>query len=212
MAEREEREWLNLAEWDVWRNLSGRHGAMAWLAGRFLAKSLVAEMLTLRGDNRPGFDELAVLSTDARGRQNRPQVYCRGRKLEVRLSLAHSPRFVYAAAGWESGMAFGVDVAEEFNLEPAFLDTWFSGAEQEVAQEVGAAFAAIRIWTAKEACYKACQQGEAFDPRHCEVRLGRDDAGRATYLGRHRQQCHVRWSGGSGCVRALAVVENGLND
>ena len=69
-------------------------------------------------------------------------------------------------------------------------------------------FDALRVWTAKEACYKACQQGEAFDPHRCHVRFLAGDTGEVIYESSPRRVCRVHWRGDETMVRALAVVQN----
>ena len=212
LALRKERDWLSAPEMDVWQHLAGRTGAVAWLAGRYLGKSLVAELLVRSGATDIELHEVAILSTDGRGRRNRPQVFWQGRRLDLRLSLAHSQRFVYAAVGKESGAPFGVDVADREELDRSFQATWFSAAEQAAVLSGDPILTALRIWTAKEACYKACQHGEAFDPKRCEVRPAAEDAGEVTYQGTPRQRCRVHWAGGAERVCALAVLEEASHD
>lgn len=204
---RPEREWLSAPELVVWHSLEGRPGATGWLAGRWLAKTLVAEVGGASDGGGADFRDLAILSTDASGRRNRPQIFLRGQSLRLRLSLAHSERYVYATVG--SGSAgFGVDVAEAADLKTSFTVAWFTPSERKFLDAAPDRAAGLRIWTAKEASYKACQSGESFDPRRCEVRPGDAHSGYTTYHGPIPRRCQVRWVDFGVGVRALAVRED----
>lgn len=193
LAARTPHAWLNRAEWET-----GRTGDPAWLVGRWLGKTLVREVL---GSDVP-LRDLTIMSTDGRGRRNRPLVFLHGRSLGVRLSLAHSRRFAYAAVSPEPRLRFGVDVVDAEEVGAALSQAWFLPAERAVAQT---AVDTLRIWTAKEACYKACQVGEAFVPQQCLVRL----KGEAVY---GQQVCRIRWQTDATMVRALAVAQEDDDD
>ncbi len=193
LAARTPHSWLNQAEWE-----QGRPDDPAWLVGRWLGKTLVREVLGSEASLR----DLTILSVDGRGRRNRPRVFLHGGALSVRLSLAHSRRFAYAAVSAEPRLRFGVDIADLEDIGTALPRAWFLPAERAVART---AADTLRIWTAKEACYKACQTGEAFVPQQCLVRL----TGEGLY---GRQVCRIRWQADEAMVRALAMAREDDDD
>jgi 4'-phosphopantetheinyl transferase EntD len=185
----EPRAWLSAAEVEEFSSLRGNR-ASAWLAGRALAKcALLAEGVA--DDARM----LTVLSTDGRGARNRPEVYVGGYSRGISLSLAHSDSFV--AVAWASAdTGLGVDVVEPTRLSPAFKSAWLHPSEQEQSAGSEDNFShSHRIWSAKEAAYKAAQTGETFDPLRMEVALESPTRGSVQYRGNRSQlqTCDVLW-------------------
>jgi phosphopantetheinyl transferase len=74
-----------------------------------------------------------------------------------------------AALSVETGVSVGVDLAPCEPLTDSFVGLWFSPAEQRWSRESNSAATARFIWAAKEAVYKAINQGEGFSPRDVEI-------------------------------------------
>jgi phosphopantetheinyl transferase len=129
-----------------------------WLAGRTLAKQLVAG--TCGADLAP--QEIEILHSEE---SRRPRVWIRGRAEPRSLSIAHSSRGVLVALGSRAEILVGADLAEQTPLSASFKRLWFTADERQWLCERSESFAANRLWAAKEALYKACNQGEGFDPR-----------------------------------------------
>jgi len=158
-----------LAELATWRDASRRR---AWLLGRKLAKELIAAQV----GNQPAA-AIEILSRDADGRPTRPRIRVGGQALPWSLSISHTERGVLAVLAPTEGVSIGVDLSTTRTFTDGFLRMWFTGAEQEwIASTENVAMASF-IWSAKEAIYKACNQGESFAPRAVEL----FSDGRASY-------------------------------
>ncbi len=195
--------WLSAPEQDELASLH-RNRASAWLAGRALAKS---ELLATAFATTP--TDISILSLDARGKRNRPEVFLSGHSASLRLSLAHTDQFV-AVAWTESNHDIGIDLAD-INFDTSKLAaTWFLPAEQKIVAAGTISDAAIRIWTAKEAAYKAAQSGEAFDPLQIEVTILSAGQGRASYQHQNSplQTCDVIWKEISDTLVTLGMARN----
>jgi phosphopantetheinyl transferase (holo-ACP synthase) len=205
-------DWLSSSEHEIWMNMEMRSYPEAWLAGRWLGKSMLIELLRsdsmLKGLRPIQFRDISIISRDGRGCRNRPQVYTHGQLSGFRLSLAHSRSFVYAALCNDSRLVFGVDVADLDKPDKSFQHMWFSDMEQQAVSKRNRPWDDLRIWTAKEACYKACQHGEAFVPKLFDVRLITDKSGNAVYFSNPLKVCRIHWSVDDNMVRALAVLKS----
>ncbi|HTM54363.1 MAG TPA: 4'-phosphopantetheinyl transferase superfamily protein [Pirellulales bacterium] len=157
--------WLTAgerAELGWWRDRGRRQAS---LAGRMLAKELVA--------NHAGAtyrrEEVEILSRDEKSRGKRPRIRCHGVEQPWSVSITHSEGGVLAALCVTEGVRVGVDLARTDGLSDAFVRLWFTPAEQAWLRETDCSSIAGFIWAAKEAVYKACNNGESFSPRDVEV-------------------------------------------
>jgi phosphopantetheinyl transferase len=157
--------WLTAgerAELGWWRDGNRRRAS---LAGRMLTKELVAYHVgaTYRRE------EVEILSRDETNRGKRPRIRCQGIEQPWSVSISHSDSGVLAALCVTEGMRVGVDVARGEALTDGFVRLWFTPAEQAWLRETDCLSIAGFIWAAKEAVYKACNNGESFSPREVEV-------------------------------------------
>jgi phosphopantetheinyl transferase len=150
------------AELGWWRDRSRRRAS---LAGRMLTKELVAYHAgaTYRRE------EIEILSRDETSRGKRPRIRCRGVEHPWSLSISHSDGGVLAALCVTDSVRVGVDLARTSGLSEGFVRLWFTPAEQAWLRETDCSSIAGFIWAAKEAVYKACNNGESFSPRDVEV-------------------------------------------
>jgi 4'-phosphopantetheinyl transferase EntD len=154
-----------LAELAAWREPGRRR---AWLAGRRLAKQLIASHLCI--DNP--MLSIEVLSRDSQGRVNRPKVWYGGIEQACSLSISHSARGVLVAIVAGNEATLGIDLSDAAELSPGLVNLWFTADERAWLDDSGNPDLARYIWCAKEALYKALSQGESFDPRRIEVLSG----------------------------------------
>jgi phosphopantetheinyl transferase len=156
-------DWLcsaEQAELDRLRHFDRRD---SWLCGRFAAKELVRQ--ALEHPCEPG--EICITSRNSRGESVRPAVAVCGEALACSLSISHNASLVVALLDSTPGTSVGVDVVTHQPIAPGFLEAWFTPAEREwVADD---ALAVCRVWGAKEAAYKAVNDGERFAPRQFEI-------------------------------------------
>ena len=169
------------AELATWRDQRRR---CAWLLGRMLAKQLIA---TLLSDDLPA-TAIEILSRDSLGRVNRPRVWCEGTPRSWSLSISHSDRGVLVALSTDDYVSLGVDVAQPTQFSDAFVELWFTTAERDWFRDTHSASIACFIWAAKEALYKACNEGESFAPRNVEVLPD----GRCSYRQAPVAGCHLQ--------------------
>ncbi len=158
-------DWLHpreLAEFSRLRDAGARE---AWRFGRRLGKQLVLEALD--GPSQPAAT-IAICSRNERRRSVRPAITIAEQFVPWSLSISHSERLVAAVLDTRPGFNVGVDVAIRQTFRPGFLRTWFFPSEQEWAQSGSPETASI-IWAAKEAVYKALNNGESFAPHMVEI-------------------------------------------
>ncbi len=194
--------WLSDAECELAERFRDPGRCLQWLAGRWIAKALIAEHLaetSARGQLsaiRPvDLPSVFIQSSDAVGRSARPRVYVRGRLQDWSLSISHSDTVVYVALATCGRLSVGVDVVELGGPDRRLLDRWMTAAERRsfdsLAYDTSAAalrsteamstqhpWCAARVWSVKEAAYKAVNRGEKFVPRQLEV--ARDASQRVT--------------------------------
>ncbi len=157
--------WLSpreRAELAAWRE-PGRRSA--WLMARMLGKQLIGENLADAVD--PATVE--ILSRDAAGRSVRPRIWRGGGEQPWSLSITHTARGALAALCVTRGVRLGIDITDCDNLSDGFTRLWFTPAEQRWLRATDCPSIACFIWAAKEAVYKACNEGEGFAPRDVEV-------------------------------------------
>ena len=175
--------WLSPGELCAFARFRDRTRRETWLAGRLLAKRLIASLLDdRRGLPRPPqrigivpmhnsftsgpafrYSDIEISSAGAR-----PQVWLNGRLLKWSLSIAHTSRGVLIGLSRVPGISLGVDLVEPGIYGPGFADAWFTPAERRWLARSGPAWQAV-LWAIKEAVYKAANDGEPFDPRSIET-------------------------------------------
>lgn len=182
-------DWLTESERDTFERLRGGPHARRWLAGRWLAKSLVRRAT----DAAPA--DVEIVSRDGLGRPIRPRILVCGRTVPWDVSLSHSGETVAAVVALESKARVGVDVVTiqcwTFGRAPPMraplskldarlirCDLWFTPAELDgletnrvplPAPADARELAVALLWAAKEAAYKATNRGEKFVPRSIEI-------------------------------------------
>ena len=193
--------WLSDAECELAERFRDQGRRLQWLAGRWVAKALIAEHLAGQSDVRSSRDQLNagrsvdlravfIQSSDAVGRSARPRVYVRGRLQDWSLSISHSDSVVYVALATRAGLSIGVDVVELSRPDRRLLDRWMTAAERRSCEPSASSvrrtetmstphpWCAARVWSVKEAAYKAVNRGESFVPGQLEV--ARDTSQRVT--------------------------------
>lgn len=150
-------------ECDRWRTPERRQ---MWLAGRWVAKQLIRQNLP---DTSTHAGEITILSTNDQKRSVRPSIQIREQpQTDWCLSITHSQRGVLVALAQGSNIKVGIDICEPHSFPASFQNTWFTPREQ-AAFAMGIPELVRRTWTAKEAIYKAVNQGEPFAPRQIEI-------------------------------------------
>jgi phosphopantetheinyl transferase len=168
-------EWLAPGERARAAGIRSRPARDAWLTARLAAKRLVAARLA-DSSAAPAVEELAAIeirSRDAAGRGCRPRVFHAGREVAVALSIAHQDERVIVAVG-PLARPLGVDLTAGGAFARASSRWWLTAAEQADARRLGPAAAtghAARLWSVKEAVYKAVLADEPFQPLAIEVRF-----------------------------------------
>lgn len=164
-------EWLAPGERARAARIRSRPARDAWLTARLAAKRLIAPRLA---DFSAGqFAAIEIQSRDAAGRGSRPRVFHAGREVAVALSIAHDQTRVIVAVG-PAGRPLGVDLTPAAAFAEASSRWWLTASERNdaaVLEPAAAVGHAARLWSVKEAVYKAVLADEPFRPLAIEVRF-----------------------------------------
>jgi phosphopantetheinyl transferase len=158
-------DWLHPLERVELARLRDARRREAWLFGRWVAKQLVQQAL---GFGARDLASIAVTSRNESGESVRPAIAVDDEILPWSLSITHGERLVAAFLETEPGAAIGIDVVQRQPLSASFQEAWLTANERQWASAAGADAACI-IWGAKEAVYKAYNNGERFAPRKIEI-------------------------------------------
>jgi len=164
-------QWLGSeerGELDRLRDQGRRH---QWLAGRAVAKQLIAEELGIGS-----LADVQILTRDPRGQGVRPRILHRRHELRASLSISHTDLGVLVALAKTAWISLGVDLAPlELPVDDGFQRLWFTAFERQWIEHDPKKRAAI-VWALKEAIYKAANDGQPWNPRQVELRArGRNE-------------------------------------
>jgi len=166
--------WLSGDELAVWTGMRSTTRQATWVAGRIVAKRLLLELLG--GQHRLANLHPTKIHIESRstrtGHGERPVVTVSGRRVPLSLSIAHTERGAIAAATLSAAVTLGIDLVSPSDAGRT-LHWTFTDAERSWLTAPGDhTNRAARLWSMKEAIYKACQRGEGFAPRDIEVTPG----------------------------------------
>jgi len=166
-------DWLSAEERTLWESFRSAERQRTFLAGRVAMKECLRDELAPR-DSANEFQpaSIHIVSRDTRGRPSRPVASLHGVPLPITLSLTHSDETVVVGLALQAGDAIGVDLTAAAPLGAGFQQTWFTAAERAWVAESADPLRAARLWSAKEAVYKAANQGEPFVPNQVEIFAG----------------------------------------
>lgn len=173
--------WLSREELAVWTGMRSPFRKATWLAGRIVSKRLLLELLA--GEQFPladvRADNLCIESRSTQtGHGERPEVSIGGQLLPLALSIAHTKLGALAAAKLnadatlEETVTLGVDLVCPSDAGKSLHWTFTDAERRWLATSADCEHCAARLWSMKEALYKACQRGEGFAPRDIEVAPG----------------------------------------
>jgi phosphopantetheinyl transferase len=170
-------DWLHPRERDALRRYRDSEAREAWLGGRIVAKRLAVDALRQgsRASDESPLRDVEIRSRDRAGRPVRPEIRIAGGVVPWCLSISHSARGVLAALSLDPRVRAGVDLTPVEVRSPGFLRLWFTDREQQRLRSLGPRETA-RYWAAKEAVYKAVNDGERFAPRQIDI-VPADEAG-----------------------------------
>jgi len=177
--------WLSADERARAARIRHRTARDAWLTARLAAKRLVAARLTdpVTGPRDEQLGAIDIRSRDAAGRGSRPRVEIAGREAALALSIAHADGRVLVAVG-PATRPLGVDLTPAAAFPGASSCWWLTAAERDDVCRVGQATTVARLWSVKEAVYKAVLADEPFRPQAIEVRIRAGRITRCTAAGR----------------------------
>lgn len=198
------RDWLSPAEHAAWRAMGSPERRATWLAGRVLAKQLIAECLRGQRDLR-AITSPTEIYIESRSTEKhlgaRPTVCVAGQELNWGLSIAHSRRGVLVAVALDANV--GVDLVASDECRAESLAWCFSSAERRwLAALPRHDHGAERLWAMKEAVFKACHAGEGFAPQRIEIVPNCKQIGSSSRIVRQLQCWRV-----DAHVAALAVAD-----
>ncbi len=157
--------WLSRAEQAELARWRSPARQVQWMAGRRVAKRLVADVL---GMSVADLGTIEILSRDGAGRPVPPRVHVAGRMLPWSMSIAHTERGAMAAVCYDPDATIGVDLVVLGRDWRGLARMWFTPGEQRRLDAAGHDKTAT-LWAVKEAFYKAVNAGEPFAPRRFEV-------------------------------------------
>jgi len=166
-----EHRWLTPREQGVYARLRADARRATWLAGRMLAKRLVADYVVANRLDLPTVERGRVELDSGQSGQRRlaPRIRIAGHVLPWSLSIAHTRRGVLVALTSVPALRVGVDLVEPAVFGDGFTDLWFTPAERQWLRHRGVRHGVSLLWAAKEAVYKAVNHGEPFYPRQIEI-------------------------------------------
>lgn len=146
-----------------------------WTLGRyFLLSRLYPRLMMNRADIDPG--DLRIVTRNGLGRGTQPRLYFRGRLVPWRISLAHTNSQLAMAFSVDRETRVGIDLVDDPSAAAKAVRCWSTSREREqLLGRTEADFA--KVWSIKEALYKALNHGEPFRPARYEVLLANSDQG-----------------------------------
>lgn len=145
----------------------GRH--RQWLLGRALAKQLLVELLNSRNGHTWSPRDIVV----ERNEQGAPRARTAdGQSLGVSLSISHHQELALCALCPEDAGSLGVDLERVEPRAPAFLEDYYTPAEQRLVAEqqlLSSEQAVTVLWCLKEAGLKALGTGLAVNPARIQT-------------------------------------------
>ena len=152
------------------RSLSRR---LAYQSSRQLGKQLLCQL----SGQCPS--DVEILSRDIKGCGTRPRVLFRGQPTHWQVSISHKENVAMILATQRQDIRIGCDLEYRQTLGEDFRALWFTSLEQQWLKS-DSSLQSATLWAAKEAAYKALNEGEAFSPKRFEVEP----------IGDHKFSCH----------------------
>jgi 4'-phosphopantetheinyl transferase EntD len=165
-----EHRWLTPREQQVYARLRAGSRRATWLAGRMLAKRLIADYAAANRLELPTVDRARVeIDSGQLGQRLAPRIRIADQTLPWSLSISHSEHGVLVALADSPALCVGVDLVAPVRPGPGFSDLWFTPAERRWLCQSGDPRWPSILWAAKEAAYKAINEEERFYPRQIEI-------------------------------------------
>lgn len=162
------------------RDLDDPHFADAarrelWTLGRYFLLSRLYPRLSIAGMSVDPRD-LRIVTRNGLGRGTQPRLYLRGRLVPWRISLAHTNSQLAMAFSLDRQTRVGIDLVDDPTAAAKAVRCWSTPRERgQLLGRTEADFA--KVWSIKEALYKALNHGEPFRPARYEVLLADSDQG-----------------------------------
>ena len=156
--------WLTPCELDELSLFRAPSRRGDWISGRWCAKQLLHQTTI---EDVGSYKQWQILSRQSMTRGCPPAVFRNGIKQSKTLSLAHCDSITIAVAADHHVGRIGVDAVNRTRLPGSFATTWFSSRERSLLQ--GSRWTAAAAWAAKEAVFKACNDGESFRPGRLRI-------------------------------------------
>lgn len=192
--------WLSVAERAACVQLTDASRREDWLLGRWLLKQMVAKRLRDERADRLtdpeslfAYGHIEILPRRIGGLSARPSVVVKGQPLPWCVSLSHIEGGILAAVMTRDTAQIGVDLVTMRPLRGGFLRLWFTSREQHWLRSQANPECPALVWGAKEATYKACNQGGRFLPRQIEIEFVSPQRWRGHYLGESTATAEIEW-------------------
>lgn len=165
---------MSSAELQRLEQLSHAGRRTQWLAGRWLSRRLIGNVVAESNAEPVSLHEIEVHSHDETGRSSRPEIRIRGVRQPWGLSISHTDQWAAVALSTETGSRVGIDIVESQSARLSGLSFWLTPGEQELLATSANTNAMPTVtlallWSIKEATYKAVTGGEPFSPAMWDV-------------------------------------------
>ena len=147
-------------ETKVFSNIRAKSYREAWLAGRVLAKHLYVNRCVSSQNFK--WKDILIVSRNSSGRAVPPRLFVNNIDTGFMFSLSHVADGVMVVVPTSTVSGIGCDLVYRESTTPGIVKTFFHESEINDGQG-GISFDVI--WAVKEAAYKSCNNGEAFQPR-----------------------------------------------
>ncbi len=171
----ESREYLTRNEQVALGRIKDGNYRRFWRLGRLLLKGMYHSVqretpeTVVRADEN--FLNCEIASRNGFGQGIRPELTVRGVPANVTLSLSHAETMICAGIGLSRGNRLGVDVTPIGKITPAVIRQFFTREERRLLEGKSDREGLPEcLWSAKEAAYKALNEGEPFMPNRFRLK------------------------------------------
>jgi 4'-phosphopantetheinyl transferase len=164
--------WLTSGELEVLASKTVLKRRADWRLGRWTAKQALRAHHPER-DSRPDYNEIEIRAAA----DGAPEVFLRGGRAPVTLSLTHSHGVAMCAVA-EPGATIGCDAEYIEERSDALVTDYFAESERDIVCNTPPPqrpLVTTLIWSAKESVLKAMREGMRRDPRDVVIEFTPDE-------------------------------------
>ena len=138
-------------------------------AGRYCTKHI----FSLQQSCPVSFTSIEVISRNSLGKGVSPFLSVNSRTIDCNISISHSDTAVFVMLSKENSIRAGCDIVPSGSITEKVVKHLFNMEEQSLCKQDFSN--ADKIWSVKEAAYKSGNAGQAFSPKHWNVKQNGSD-------------------------------------